>query len=172
MNILFALAHIVMLLLTGGESQDELYREIKLLNEGMEASFEGGDMKGVADFYLDNAVMLAPGQPAVTGREKIDAYWMRTRDPVSWDLEVFVVSRQEEEIYSHELYKELKVKPPSWHETNVLEEVDKEELVYQLGRSSLTSMYNGEKHTSVVTFVLVWRKTADSYRILVDTYAW
>ncbi len=149
-----------------------VFQEIKRLNEAMEEAFEQGDMKAVSNFYLDDAVMLAPGQEPVSGRKAIDAYWARTTNPVSWELEVIEVSPDEADIYENEYFQALDQKPPSWRVEGFPLEAEEQALVYELGRSTLTTSRGDKTQTSVVTFILVWKYTEEGYRILVDTYSW
>ncbi len=149
-----------------------LEEDIKRQNEAMEEAFEAGDMKKVASFYLDDAVLLSPGNEPVTGRKEIDAYWANTKDPVSWELEVIEVSADEKDIYQNQYYESLETKPPSWRNRGVKIEADDQAIVYQLGRSTLTSRWQGKENTSVVSFILVWKYTDEGYRIIVDTYSW
>ena len=45
------------------------------------------------------------------------------------------------------------------------------DIAYQRGRSHLVSKRDGERHTSVVDFVLVWRRQPDGgWKIAVDAY--
>lgn len=42
---------------------------------------------------------------------------------------------------------------------------------YQLGRSSLTSLHNGQEHTSVTDFIVIWKRdAAGTWRIAVDMW--
>ncbi|MCA9699607.1 MAG: nuclear transport factor 2 family protein [Myxococcales bacterium] len=61
--------------------------ELETVLREMEAAFARGDMAGVAAFYADDAVMLAPGGGRYEGREAIDAYWIRFTEPIAWALE-------------------------------------------------------------------------------------
>lgn len=151
--------------------QDALDKEIKALNRQMEEAFKAGDMKGVAGFYLDNAHLLSPGGKEITGRKAIDEYWTSIQDPVSWKLEVVAVTKDEEHIYENEYWKALKNKPPDWRVHGIDIENNKK-LVYELGHSTLTVMYEGKESTSEVDFLLIWKYTKGGYKILLDTYAW
>ncbi len=171
MRILITLFFSVFTILLFGQD-NTLRDEIEQLNRKMEEAFEAGEMDKLASFYLDDAIMLAPQSEPVKGREAIDAYWARTENPISWDLEVIAVSPSEKEIYEHAYYRALETKPPSWRQAGFITETDDRGLVYQLGRSSLKAEYNGKPQTSVVNFILVWKYTDEGYRILVDTYSW
>ena len=68
-----------------------LWREIRAVNDSMEAAFGRGDMKAVAAFYADDARMAGGGQ-LVEGRVAVDGYWARLgASPGTWRLEVFEV---------------------------------------------------------------------------------
>ena len=70
------------------QSVPDLAAQIAAQNEAMEAAFRRGDMPGVASFYADDAIMLAPGGGRYSGRAEIDAYWLKFNDPVDWQLDV------------------------------------------------------------------------------------
>ena len=151
--------------------QDDTYNAIAALNKKMEAAFNAGDLEKVASFYLDDAYLLSPGGQKVSGREAIDQYWMGIKNPVRWELEVIAVERDEADIYENEYWQALPNKPPGWRVNGV--DIDEDdELVYQLGRSTLVTMRNGEEKASVVDFLLIWKYTDGEYRILLDTYTW
>ncbi|MAG32931.1 MAG: hypothetical protein CL908_18800 [Deltaproteobacteria bacterium] len=63
-------------------------REVKEQNAAMSAAFKRGDMKAVAAFYADNAVLISASGHRVEGREAVDAYWTRITDGHEWKLEV------------------------------------------------------------------------------------
>jgi ketosteroid isomerase-like protein len=65
-----------------------VWREIESLNREMTAAFNRGDMKKVASFYADNAVVRHGTGVAANGRQQIDAYWAGIKDAKSWALEV------------------------------------------------------------------------------------
>lgn len=77
----------------------------------------------------------------VRGRERVDQYWLGISNPKSWRLEVFEVGGSRDE-------------------------------PWQLGRSTLVSgSSSGQDHTSVVDFIVLWRRQADGQlRIYVDMY--
>lgn len=72
-----------------------LRREVEALNREMEAAFNRGDLKAVAAFYTDNAVVRTPRQVAAQGRAAIDSYFIRIRNPKRWTLDVYGVSAPE-----------------------------------------------------------------------------
>lgn len=119
-----------------------LWREIRAVNDSMEAAFNRDDMKAVAAFYTDDARLAGEGGDIVEGRAAIDAYWGRLGGRGgNWRLEVF-------EVGGHR------------------------DLAYQRGRSHLTLRgRDGRERTSVVDFVVVWRRTPEGgLRILLDLY--
>jgi ketosteroid isomerase-like protein len=77
----------------------------------------------------------------VRGRENLDRYWQGITNPKSWRLDVFEVGGSRDE-------------------------------PWQVGRSTLVSLgAGGEEHTSVVDFIVLWRRQADGrLRIHVDMY--
>ncbi|ELR68950.1 hypothetical protein C900_05643 [Fulvivirga imtechensis AK7] len=152
-------------------AQDVPEEEIKRQNRLMEEAFNRGDLRAVAEFYLDNAYLLSPAGKVVTERENIDAYWTGIQNPVKWELEVIEVSQSEKAVYENEYWKALKNKPPDWRAAGI-DIGTNSNLVYQLGNSRLTVRANDTEHTSEVDFILVWKYTEDGYKILIDTYTW
>lgn len=72
-----------------------LRREVEALNREMEAAFNRGDLKAVAAFYADNAVVRSSRQVAAQGRAAIDRYFTGIQNPKRWKLEVYGVSAPE-----------------------------------------------------------------------------
>ncbi len=69
----------------------DLRREIDSLNRAMEATFNRGDLLGVAKFYADDAKLMGPRGGDVSGRDNIDRYWTGIKGAKSWKLEVLEV---------------------------------------------------------------------------------
>lgn len=69
-----------------------LRREVEALNQEMEAAFNRGDLKAVAAFYADNAVVRTSRQVAAQGRTAIDRYFTGIQNPKRWKLDVYGVS--------------------------------------------------------------------------------
>jgi ketosteroid isomerase-like protein len=55
--------------------------------DGWLGSFNGGDIAGLALMYSDDAEILPPDQPIISGHEAIEAFW-RTYNPGQVRLEV------------------------------------------------------------------------------------
>jgi ketosteroid isomerase-like protein len=72
-----------------------LRREVEALNREMEAAFNRGDLKTVASFYADNAVVRTSRQVAAQGRAAIDRYFTSIQNPRRWKLDVYGVSAPE-----------------------------------------------------------------------------
>ena len=68
-----------------------LRAEVQAVNDSMAAAFSGGDMRAVARFYTDDAIVDGPRGERVVGRAAVEAYWASIRDPRSWRLEVLEV---------------------------------------------------------------------------------
>lgn len=57
------------------------------LNKEMEEAFHANDFEKVAEFYLDEGVMVG-NKHEIKGKENIDTYWLNLKDRgVSWQLE-------------------------------------------------------------------------------------
>ncbi len=65
----------------------QVRRNIARLNREMEQAFRNGDMRAVASFYTDDALMIGPGA-RVEGKAAIIEHWERISEPVDWSLEV------------------------------------------------------------------------------------
>ena len=72
-----------------------LRREVEALNREMEAAFNRGDLKAVAAFYADNAVVRTSRQVSAQGRAAIDQYFTGISNPKRWKLDVYGVSAAE-----------------------------------------------------------------------------
>jgi len=141
------------------------------LNSGMEEAYNKGDMKAVAAFYSDQALLLGPNGYKVEGIESVNEYWTRINDPINWKLSVIAFSRREADLYQTDAYKSMGNKPPDW-KTFIGDRLNGKDVVYQLGHSTLMYKKEGKVHTSDVDFIIVWVQQADgTYKIGVDTYA-
>jgi len=56
-------------------TDDDLFSEIKNLNESWMNDFINGDAEAVGSHYTDDAISLAPGEDPGIGKEAIIAYW-------------------------------------------------------------------------------------------------
>lgn len=151
--------------------QFTLTDQIKALNTQMEDAFNQGDLEAVANFYTDSAAIMSMSEHVVQGREDINDYWLLIGDPVKWKLEVIAVSTVQEDLYRTPYYQSLNNKPPDWRDKG-FDFSEEENLVYQLGHSTLKTRFEGKVQTSEVDFILVWNSTADGFKIVIDSYAW
>lgn len=137
----FLLAGLPAALIAQSPDPSALRKEVEAQIQGMEAAFARRDMKGVAAYYADNAVVRHPRGVAAVGRKALDSYWVDMKEPKKWTLEVYGVTPAEG--------------------TN---------LVYQTGRSTLVQGTTQER-TSVVEFMVVWQRQNDGkLRIILDYY--
>jgi uncharacterized protein (TIGR02246 family) len=115
--------------------------EIRALNDSMTATFARGDVAGVARFYADDGRLVGPRRQTVRGRAAIDRYWASIRGAKSWRLEVLEVGGTRE-------------------------------AAYQVGVSTLVTVgADGQEHSSVTEFVVIWKRQADgSLKIALDLY--
>jgi ketosteroid isomerase-like protein len=72
-----------------------LRREVEALNREMEAAFNRGDLKAVAAFYADNAVVRTSRDVVAQGRAAVDEYFTGIQHPKRWKLDVYGVSAPE-----------------------------------------------------------------------------
>jgi len=49
--------------------------EVLAIDRAWEKCATSKDAKGIADLYTENATLLPPGQPAITGRQNIQGFW-------------------------------------------------------------------------------------------------
>lgn len=118
-----------------------LWREIRLLNDSVEAAFNRGDMAVAATFYAADARMRGPRTPEVRGRTAIDGYWAGIRNPVRWTLEVLDVGGDQA----------------------LASQLGRSHLTSR-GR-------DGVEHTSVTDFLVVWeRQGAGPLRMVLDLW--
>ena len=81
------------------EAKKVLWREIRAVNDSMEAAYNRGDMKAVSLFYADDAKMTGGGS-MTAGRAAFDAYWARAGSTGgTWKLEVHKVGGSRELAY-------------------------------------------------------------------------
>ena len=171
LKIIFASILILFNFFSCQNPKDDSIEIVNELLEEMEQAYNDGDLRKVANFYSDDAQLLAPGGYKVAGRKAVDEYWMKLK-PVRWELTPAKTAHNEDELYETEYWKKLKQKPPHWKEHEIKIEED-ENIVYQLGHSKL--QYENEDNTvrtSHVDFILVWRKMEnEEYKVFIDTYA-
>jgi hypothetical protein len=71
-------------------ARQAIWTEVRAFNDSMEAAFNRGDLKAVAQ-YADNARLRGRDGGEIRGRSSIDSYWTGIRNPVRWRLEVLDV---------------------------------------------------------------------------------
>jgi uncharacterized protein (TIGR02246 family) len=49
--------------------------EVLAIDRAWEKCANAHDARGIADLYTENATLLPPGQPAITGRQNIQGFW-------------------------------------------------------------------------------------------------
>src|SRR5687768_17650504 len=64
-------------------------REVESLNRAMEAAVARGDLKGVAAFYADNAVVRSAHGVEAQGRAAVDRYFLGISNARSWKLDIY-----------------------------------------------------------------------------------
>jgi ketosteroid isomerase-like protein len=118
-----------------------LWKEIRAVNDSMEAAFKRGDMKAVAGFYTDDAKMTGGG-PIVSGRAAMDEAWKRIgATPGTWKLEVFEVGGSRELAYQRGKSTLTQAEP------------------------------GGTPRVSIVEFVVIWRREPNgALRMWMDLY--
>jgi ketosteroid isomerase-like protein len=67
-------------------------REVEALNRAMEAAVARGDLKGVAAYYADNAVVRSPHSVEAQGRAAVEQYFLGIGSAKRWKLDVYGVT--------------------------------------------------------------------------------
>lgn len=67
-------------------------REVEALNRAMEAAVARGDLKGVAAYYADNAVVRSPHSVEAQGRAAVEQYFLGIGNAKRWTLDVYGVT--------------------------------------------------------------------------------
>lgn len=122
-------------------ARQAMWAEVRLMNDSLEAAFNGGDVASVARFYADDARMRGPGSPETRGRSAIDAYWSGITDPVRWRLEVIDVGGNRDLTY----------------------QIGRSHLT--------TRGQDGQERTYTTDFAVVWERQPDgSLRMILDLW--
>jgi len=118
-----------------------LRQEIADLCAQMEQAMRVNDLRRVAWFYADDAILLGPdGLQRGGTRAALEEYWLGFGRGVDWSL------------ITHSIEGEVG-------------------LAVQRGRSILTYVRNEQPRTSVVEFMLIWLRQKDgTLKISVDAY--
>ena len=140
----------------------------KQLN-GMEEAWVNGEFEKIAQFYTDDAYLLSGKSIVAKGEKEVIEYWSSTKaKPIDWTLTDWVTSPHLSDIHSYPKWVEVGTDMPRWTDHKI--PVPEEDVIYQLGESVLVSERNKKAHSSVVSFLLVWKKTEEGYKIYVDAY--
>ena len=142
--------------------------EIREITAFMETAWRSGDKKRVASVYSDDAYLIHPGGIAAHGRKEVDAYWEEfSADPVDWKLSTFLVTKDPGEIFELARFRKGKQEMKLWTGLDIKLPANP---VFQYGQSDLTYISDGITRTSTVEFILVWKETAEGWRVFMDTY--
>ncbi|MCB7479805.1 YybH family protein [Christiangramia sediminis] len=124
-----------------GENNNSVTTEILAVNRQMEATFDRGDYEDISEFYSEDGVMLG-NNTEVIGRENLREYWSRFGGGFKWRL------------------------------SNIeIKELDGD---YALQRGfSIISWKNDNEEISEskVIFSLLWKKTDQGWKIMLDHYS-
>lgn len=119
---------------------DSLRTELVLRLNGMMAALIAKDMKQVANYYADNAIIRGPRGIEAKGRAEIDEHWMSLKDKViDWSLSC-------EDIF-----------------------ID-EDIIYQTGISTLIVKSANKEYKSLVNYLLIWKRENNDFKIYKDLY--
>ena len=121
--------------------QNSVTSEILAVNREMEATFNNGDFADVANYYSEDAVMLG-NNTEVQGRGNLRDYWSRMQGGESWELSNIEIRELDGD---YALQRGISV--ISWKNNN------------------------GEISESKVIFSLLWQKTNEGWKIMLDHYS-
>jgi uncharacterized protein (TIGR02246 family) len=62
--------------------------EVLAIAQDAEKCVRAGDARGMAGLYTENATLLPPGQPAITGRQNIQGFWQAFFDAGASDAKL------------------------------------------------------------------------------------
>jgi uncharacterized protein (TIGR02246 family) len=82
-----------------GDAADDTKQKVQELNKQMEDAFRSGDMVKVADFYADDATLIAPGGNKIQGRKAIFEYLTAMKDAKDFHLDVTDVNGSGKVLY-------------------------------------------------------------------------
>ncbi|MBV1859205.1 MAG: nuclear transport factor 2 family protein [Nannocystaceae bacterium] len=68
-----------------------LAHELAPLVKDMESRLRNDDLRGVASFYDDDAMLINPSGATVSGRDAIDRYWSDLGRGIDWELTIHSV---------------------------------------------------------------------------------
>ena len=124
------------------QQASDVRAELDRMNRRFAEAFPRGDGAGVAAVYADDAVVLPPGSPRVTGRDGIRQFWQAVIDSG-----VRNVSLQTDDLdVSGEMAREI-------------------------GTGTLTvRAEDGQEQLVTVKYVVIWKRQGDEWRM--DTDIW
>ena len=115
---------------------------IERVNRRFVEAWNGGDVAGAMTVYTDDATILPPGAPRVTGRDAIQRFWQGVKDSG-----VRAVALQTDDL-----------------------EVSGD-LAREIGTASLTvRAEDGAEQTLTAKFVVVWKRQGDEWRWHTDIW--
>ncbi len=142
------------------------------LTSGLEDAFKKGDMRTVAAYFSDDAVILGPDGFKIEGMAGVRDYWAKIKEPLDWNLAVSAFSRNESVILGNEIYRKWHNKPPDW-KASVGEKLKGKSSIYQMGHSKIQyKTDSGEIKISDVDYVLIWCQQEDgAHKIALHSFA-
>jgi uncharacterized protein (TIGR02246 family) len=142
----FVCAAAILLSLVPAQAADETAeQQIRQVDKEWQAAFGTRDPKAIAQFYMENGVLLAPGAPMAQGREAIADSWKST----IMELKNF-----------HLEFTPTKIDVAS-----------SGDLAYEIGTYSLA--YQGEDDEQVHDkgkYVVVWKKADGNWKAAADIF--
>ena len=69
------------------DNTEEIFQQIRQLNQRMESLYEEGNPGKLAEFYTEKAIVFGPSDQ-LSGRSAIKKYWERIDSPVGLSLEI------------------------------------------------------------------------------------
>jgi uncharacterized protein (TIGR02246 family) len=126
------------------QQASDVRAEIDRVNQRFVEAWNRGDVGGAMTVYTDDATILPPGAPRVSGRGPIQQFWQGVQDSG-----VRAVALQ----------------------TDDLEVADSGDLACEIGTATLTVRPDGgTEQTMTAKFVVVWKRRGDEWRWHTDIW--
>ncbi len=122
-----------------------LRRIVEEMNRKQIEAFNKGDFLGVAQIYADDATIYFPDYQSKQGKK------IQGREGINKYWLAFA-------------------KPVEW-KLEIVEVGGTKEMIWEIGKSTLTEERNGKQGTYICDFIVIWKRQKDgTYRIHADIY--
>ncbi len=130
-------------MLNGGTTLEETRNAIEANNEKFMRAFEQSDADAIAALYTNDAKLLPPNQPMLSGTDAIKQFWQGML--------------------------RLNIKQPKLETVEIAEQRD--DLACELGRYSfIIPLPDGSTVTDVGKYLVVWKREAGAWKLHLDIW--